>query len=46
MEGKKESIRDIECVDCKKIFDCKGHPPTVKNCLFKEKRESTVKITK
>ena len=29
-------IKDRECADCKKVFDCIGKPESVKLCVKKE----------
>jgi len=40
-EEKKEDLKnDLECVDCVKIFKCKGKPREVDRCLnFEERRK-------
>lgn len=33
-------IRDIECATCKKMYECKGKPIGVKNCINYVERKS------
>ena len=33
-------VKDKECINCEKFFDCKGKPEGVKNCLnFTERKK-------
>lgn len=36
---KKDLKKDLECVDCKKLFFCEGKPRNVDRCLNYEKRK-------
>lgn len=29
-------VKDRDCADCKKVFDCQGKPESVKLCVKKE----------
>ena len=36
-------IRDIECIRCKKMIECIGHPSEIKRCIdFEEREENAV----
>lgn len=39
-EEKKEIIKNMECIECKHLFDCVGKPREVERCVNFEKRRS------